>query len=274
MTTYATYTPVGVPRGNFNERKLLAAAALSPGDFYALADGLIGFYAGLEAAAINDLVTYYMTGQFDVKCAATTDTYVDGAAVYFDTVNKYATTTGSATCLYMGTAIGAKVTGTSTVRVALNGQIAPSLSGAATATTITVSSTATLSGNTSVGGTLAVTGATTLTGTLKVAANNTPVAATGTDQAGAAAVGAQDIVTISSDGAAKGVKLRAGVAGQRITIINTTATACKLYPATGGTIDGLSANAAVTIAASKRYVLVCTAADTWFSIESAAATAA
>ena len=68
--------------------------------------------------------------------------------------------------------------------------------------------------------------------------------------------------------------LPTGVAGMKLELINTTAFAGVLAPATGGTIDGHAPNAAVVIAASKRYTLVCTAADTWFSKESAAATAA
>lgn len=278
--SYAVFTPVGILRHPQHERHVAAAAALTPGDFYTQADGLIGAYAGMEAASTNDPVVFYMSGVYDVLCAATSDTYAAGAAVYFDTVNKYATTTGSATCLYMGTCEVAKVTGAKTVRVILNGNIAPSLAGAATATTLTVSGATTLSS------TLAVTGATTATGaitanggivmggTLKLTASNTPVAAAGSAYTDATAVGAQDIITISSDSAAKGVKLLTGVAGQRKVLINTTATACKLYPATGGTLSGLSANANVTIAASHIVVCICTAADTWYVEDAGAVLAA
>lgn len=97
----------------------------------------------------------------------------------------------------------------------------------------------------------------------KVAVNNTPVAAAGNAAGNATAIGAQDTVTISSDSAAKGVKLLTGVAGQVVTLINTTATACKLYPASGGTLSGLTADAPVTIAASHIVKCHCLAADTW-----------
>ena len=100
--------------------------------------------------------------------------------------------------------------------------------------------------------------------TLRVHVIATPVAAAGSVYTDAAAIGVADVVEISSDSAAKGVKLLTGVAGQQIIIINTTATACKLYPATGGTLSGLSANANVTIAASHIVKCICTAADTWF----------
>jgi hypothetical protein len=97
-----------------------------------------------------------------------------------------------------------------------------------------------------------------------VAVNNTPVAAAGSTKTDAAAIGAQDVATVSSDSAAKGVKLLAGIAGQVITLINSTATACKLYPHSGGTLSGLAADAPVTIAASHVVRCYCTAADTWY----------
>jgi predicted RecA/RadA family phage recombinase len=286
MTAFPQYTPVGTLRHPMYERHVLAAAALSPGDFYAQADGLIGAYAGLESASANDPVVFYMEGVFDVLCAATTDTYAAGAAVYFDTVNKYAVTTGSATCLYMGTAEVAKLSGAKTVRVILNGNIAPSLAGAATATTLTVSGATTLSAAASVGTTLGVAGATTLTGALtanggivmggsfKASATNTPVAAAGSTYANAAALGAQDVMTITSDSAAKGVKLPTGVLGMIKRVINTTATACNLYAATGGTLSGLAANAPVTIAASHIVVCYCVASDTWYVEDAGAILAA
>jgi hypothetical protein len=186
MTAYAQYTPVGLPRYNWNERHVAAAASLTPGDFYAQPDGLIGFYAGLESATVTvDQVVFYMTGVYDVLCAATTDLYSAGAAVYWDTVNKYAVTTASATCLFMGTAVNAKVTGSTRVTVALNSGIAPSLAGAATATTLTVGNitgtgTLALTGAATIGGTLAVTGATSSIGTISATNATTPIITTAT----------------------------------------------------------------------------------------------
>jgi hypothetical protein len=281
MTAFATYTPVGIPRYNFNERHVLsAAAALTPGDFYQQADGLLGFYSGLESAALYDPVCFYVTGIYDGLANATTDTWVDGAAVWFDTVTKTFKTAYATNGVYAGTAVGAKVTGTKYVTFALNGNIAPSLSGAATATTLAVSSTSAFTGNVTEAGTHTQTGLLTANGGLtmggKIArtANDTPVAAAGSAYTDAAAVGAQDIITISSDSAAKGVKLLTGAAGQVKKIINTSATACKLYPATGGTLSGLGANASVTVAASHQLTCTCTAADKWTVIDDGAILAA
>jgi hypothetical protein len=108
------------------------------------------------------------------------------------------------------------------------------------------------------------TGANTLGGvTIKGATVATPVAAAGSTTTDAAALVAKDIQTVSSDSAAKGVKLPTGVTGYDFLVINTSATNCKIYPATGGTINGGSADASVTLLASKGVRAVCTAADTW-----------
>lgn len=91
----------------------------------------------------------------------------------------------------------------------------------------------------------------------------TAVAAAGLAAGDAAALGNAAVLRVSSDGATKGVKLPAGVAGMRIEILNTTATACEIYPATGGTLNGAAANAPMTIPASTGVICFCTAADTW-----------
>jgi len=107
------------------------------------------------------------------------------------------------------------------------------------------------------------TGLNTLSGKVAQKVIATPVAAAGSSASDAAALGSANILTISSDSAAKGVKLVAGVAGDIVTIIATTATAAILYPATGGTINGGSANAGYLIPASKGTLCVCTATNTW-----------
>jgi len=106
------------------------------------------------------------------------------------------------------------------------------------------------------------TGLNTLGGKVAVKVIATPVAA-----ASAAALGSANILTISSDSAAKSVKLVAGVAGDIVVVLNTTATAAEILPATGGTINGLTANAAVIIPASTGTLLVCTATNTWSAFD-------
>ncbi len=93
----------------------------------------------------------------------------------------------------------------------------------------------------------------------------TPVAAATSP----AALGSANIVYITSDGATKGVTLPVGAAGDIVYVINTSGTAAKLLPSTGGTINGLSANAAVVIAASKGCICICSAAITWLAFDTA-----
>jgi hypothetical protein len=97
-----------------------------------------------------------------------------------------------------------------------------------------------------------------------------PVAAAGTTVADAGQLGTATVVRITSDGATKGVKLPTGVAGMIIHVINTSATAAELYAASGGTVNGLAADASVVIAASTGLLCFCTAADTWTAFDMAA----
>jgi hypothetical protein len=95
----------------------------------------------------------------------------------------------------------------------------------------------------------------------------TATAAIGSTYLDAAALAATNTTFITSDSAAKGVKLPTGAAGDIAEVINNSATAAKLYPATGGTINGLSINAAIVIPASKGVRCFCSAADTWVAFD-------
>lgn len=95
----------------------------------------------------------------------------------------------------------------------------------------------------------------------------TPVAATGSLFSDAAALPTTNTSFITCDSTAKGVKLPTGAAGDIMEVINTSGTAAKLYPATGGTINGLAANAAVVIPASKGVRCFCSASNTWTAFD-------
>ena len=88
-------------------------------------------------------------------------------------------------------------------------------------------------------------------------------AATGSTYLDAAALAATNTTYITSDSAAKGVKLPTGAPGDIMEVINTSATAAKLYPATTGVLNGQAANAGVVIPASKGVRCFCSAIDTW-----------
>lgn len=178
------------------------------------------------------------------------------------------------------TDISATITGTnaaafevdadaSTPKIALSGQ-----SGGTGDYTTTLAPETTLSGDNSIivpeadGDTLAAVAlAQTLTnktlgGLTKVSHTLTPVAAAGSTVADAAALNSTIINHITSDSAAKGVKLPTTAQGHWGFVINNSSTAAEFYAASGGTVNGLSADASVVIPASKGLFWFATAANT------------
>jgi len=91
----------------------------------------------------------------------------------------------------------------------------------------------------------------------------TPVAAAGSNSGDAAALATTNTTFITCDLSTKGVRLPTGAAGDIMEVINNNATDAKLYPATGGVLNGLAADAAVVIPASKGVRCFCSAANTW-----------
>jgi len=72
-------------------------------------------------------------------------------------------------------------------------------------------------------------------------------------------------VTVVATGAT-GVRLPTAVAGMRILVRNSdSADTLSIYPATGGTINALSANAAFTLAAGSTIELMATTATQWYT---------
>jgi hypothetical protein len=55
-------------------------------------------------------------------------------------------------------------------------------------------------------------------------------------------------------------------AGMRIVIINTSATALNVYPATGGAINAGATNAAYSLAAGGRLEFVATSTTQWYTL--------
>jgi hypothetical protein len=89
------------------------------------------------------------------------------------------------------------------------------------------------------------------------------VAAAGTVAGDATAIPASAVaVKVTGADAAKGVMLP-GRTGEVMHLQNVAAAVLKVYPYTGGTINGGAANAAYSLAASKWALLICTAQDTW-----------
>lgn len=113
-----------------------------------------------------------------------------------------------------------------------------------------------------------------IAGLSKMGLTATPVAAAGSTVTDAGQLGSTNFTLISSDSAAKGVKLPTVAAGNWGVVINTSATAAEFYAASGGTVNGLSADASVVVPASKGLIWFATGADTVLAFDlTAAATA-
>lgn len=102
-----------------------------------------------------------------------------------------------------------------------------------------------------------------LTGDVKIP--SATVAATGTNQATAAAI-ASGFTLVSAGDGTKGVKLPAAAAGLVAIVKNGENAVLKLYPDTDDAINGLSANASLNMAANTSAVLVAYNATTWYTV--------
>lgn len=91
----------------------------------------------------------------------------------------------------------------------------------------------------------------------------TPVAAAGSTVSDAGQLASTMVNHVTSDSAAKGVKFWSATQNQLAIVINNSSTACELYAASGGTVNGLSADASVVIPASKGVLAFCTGTNTW-----------
>lgn len=113
-----------------------------------------------------------------------------------------------------------------------------------------------------------ITGALTLGGAFAPKAITTPVAAAGSTVADAGQLGNATVVHITSDGAAKGVKLPSvTAAGPIVFVINDSSTAAELYAESTGTVNGLAPDASVVVPASKGLICFATAAKTWLAFD-------
>ena len=97
----------------------------------------------------------------------------------------------------------------------------------------------------------------------------TATAGTTQTQAGATALtGSVNVVTTGT--ASDGVKLPAGYgAGDVVYIVNISAAALNVYPATGGAINGGSANAAKALAANLSGCYISLGSENWGAVLSA-----
>jgi hypothetical protein len=94
------------------------------------------------------------------------------------------------------------------------------------------------------------------------------LAVAGTNQATAAAIAASNrgaVLKLTGGDATAGATLPT-LTGEALAIVNGGSNTVKIYPATGGTINGGAANAAYSLAGNKNAILIPTAADTWYVV--------
>ena len=267
------------------------AVDYTPGSAVTAGDVIVqGALVGVPAndIAANALGALAITGVFDVQKAQEAFASV-GARVYWDADgNPYGGTagTGAATATptsnaFMGFVVKTALANDATVRVLLrsSGSIGAEAVGLGDLSDVdpvvytaghilvadgtkyddlAVSGDGTLSG----AGVLAITSFAAMP-TIPVA----EVAATGSDQAGAAAIATGFTHATEAD-AAKGVKLPAAAAGKVCVIKNADAAnaVLKVYPGTSDAINALSANAALSMAAKTSAWFIALDATTWYTV--------
>lgn len=91
------------------------------------------------------------------------------------------------------------------------------------------------------------------------------VAAAGSAQGDAGAL-TGEINVVSAADATKGVILPTAVAGMVIYVKNNVNAVLKVYPATGGAINAIAANGALSQAALTNAIYIATSATQWFSL--------
>jgi hypothetical protein len=94
---------------------------------------------------------------------------------------------------------------------------------------------------------------------------NAAVSAAGTAQGNATALTTQ-INVVSTVASGAGVRLPTAVAGMRVTIMNTSANALAVYPASTAAINSAAANVAFSQAAGARLDFVATSTTQWYTL--------
>lgn len=91
------------------------------------------------------------------------------------------------------------------------------------------------------------------------------VVATGSTQADATSL-AEGLNAVTAADATKGVKLPTAKIGMQVIVKNVDNAVLKVYPATGGTINVLAGDAAISMAARTPAIFVATSATQWYTI--------
>ena len=243
-------------------------------------------------SAVTDVFNTTSNARVQGNLAVQSNAYIDGTLVVQGNITNAGTasvsslsvtggisTTASTSNINLGTSLtsgtwaigGTSGTGTitlgqSTVSQTTNIQAGATASGSTKTMNI---GTAGVSGSTTainIGSAVSgATSTTTLNG-LVIDSISAAVSAAGTTQAGATGLvsNINNVTVVTA--AAAGVRLPTAVAGMRILIRNSdSADTLSIYPATGGTINALAANAAFTLAAGSTTELMATTSTQWYT---------
>jgi len=212
-------------------------------------------------SAVTDVFNTTSNARIQGNLVVQSNAYVDGSI----------TTQGAVTAGGTGSFNGLSSSGTTTIATSTATQTSTFGAGAtASGSTKTLNiGTAGVSGSTTainIGSAVSgATSTTTLNG-LVIDSISAAVSAAGTTQGTATGLVSNiNNVTVVATGAT-GVRLPTAVAGMRILVRNSdSADTLSIYPATGGTINALSANAAFTIIAGATIELVATTTTQWYT---------
>ena len=103
------------------------------------------------------------------------------------------------------------------------------------------------------------------TGRLAVKSIATGIAAAGSNQAGATAL-SKTINIVSTVGSGQGVALPSPEAGEMVLVANQGANTLSVYPASGHSINALSANAALSVGTDTRKLFFAATSSAWYAL--------
>ena len=210
--------------------------------------------SGIAGGNVSGAVAYATTAN---SVAGANVSGAVGLATYATTANSVAGANVSGAVTYATTAnsvAGANVSGTvssATTAGTVTTAAQPNITSVGTLTSLTVSGNISSANLTTSGYTFASVG--------------TGISAAGTVQ-GNATVIAKQINVVSTVASGAGVVLPAAVAGMTIYITNTTANSLLVYPASGGAINSLATNAALTQAANSTIHYIAPTTTQWYSV--------
>jgi hypothetical protein len=212
-------------------------------------------------SAVTDVFNTTSNARVQGNLAVQSNAYIDGALNVQTTITSGSTATLSSISVANNSTL-VSATGASSVAISTGATTSGNTKTVNIGTAGASGSTTTINIGSAVSG---ATSTTTLNG-LVINSISAAVSAAGTTQGTATGLvsNINNVTVVTA--AAAGVRLPTAVAGMRILIRNSDSLdILSIYPATGGTINALSANAAFTIIAGVTVELIATTATQWYT---------